>query len=254
MESEQKLNYVPETLLKKRKINERAAVEAAQKRAEMRKKQRKASLRTTFKRADQFVKEYRKQEKESARLRVLSKQRKTGKAKHATLESANPNQVLLVIRTKNTHNVHPKIKKALRHLRLSQMNEGVFVRLDENTRRQLKTVLAYITYGEPNLNTVRDLLLKRGFTTLDNKRTAISDNMMVEEQLGQYGIICVEDMIHEIFKCGEHFDAVAKFILPFHLHEPVRRWREKRFKTHMAETEGEIPYETDVNKLVELMN
>lgn len=184
----------------------------------------------------------------------MNKQRKTGKAKHATLETANPNQVLLVIRTKNTHNVHPKIKKALRHLRLSQMNEGVFVRLDENTRRQLKIVLAYITYGEPNLNTVRDLLLKRGFTTLDNKRTAISDNMMVEEQLGQYGIICVEDMIHEIFKCGEHFDAVAKFILPFHLHEPVRRWREKRFKTHVAETEGEIPYETDVNKLVELMN
>ena len=207
-----------------------------------------------FKRADEYVKEYRKKQKEGDRLRVVHKARKTGKSKHTTLDKADPSQVLLVIRTKNTHNVHPRIKKALGYLRLSKLNEGVFIRLDERTRKELKVALSYITYGEPSLNTVRDLLLKRGFTSINNQRTAISDNMMVEERLGQHGIICVEDMIHEIYKSGKQFDHVSQFILPFQLHEPITKWRQRRFKEHVAKTEGEMPVETDVNKLVEMMN
>ncbi|KAI9314251.1 ribosomal protein L7 [Dichotomocladium elegans] len=253
-EDKQKLNYVSETLLKKRKINEKAAVEAAQKREELRKKSKRASLKTTFKRADQFIAERLKREKEAQRLRAIRKERKTGKVKRPELETPNPSKVLLVIRTRTTHNVHPTIRNMLRSMRLGSMNTAVFVRLNERTQKKLKAVLPYIRYGEPNLATVRDLLLKRGYTFSDGQLKPISDNVMIEEKLGEYGMICVEDIIHEIVKCGEHFDQASRFLSPFKLHEPVGGWRERRLKAHIAATEGLAAYETDVNKLVESMN
>ena len=63
----------------------------------------------------------------------------------------------------------------------------------------------YITWGTPNLKSVRDLIYKRGFVKVDGKRTPITSNDLIEDKLGKQGIICVEDLVHEIFTVGPNF-------------------------------------------------
>merc|ERR1719154_49915 len=48
-------------------------------------------------------------------------------------------------------------------LRLRQINNGVFVRINKCSLALLRMVEPYITFGYPNLKSVRDLIYKRGF-------------------------------------------------------------------------------------------
>lgn len=59
--------------------------------------------------------------------------------------------------------VAPKVKKVLRLLRLRQINNATFVKLNKATLNMLRIAQPYITYGYPSLKTVRDLIYKRGF-------------------------------------------------------------------------------------------
>ncbi|KAI7855990.1 component of cytosolic 80S ribosome and 60S large subunit [Circinella umbellata] len=251
------MNFVPETLLKKRKINERLAAENARKRAEDRKARQRANRRQVFKRADEYIKEFKTKEYEQGRIRRMKqKKRTTGKNKYPLLEGDDDksNIVVLVIRTRNSHNIHPKVKKTLKTLRLHQENDAVFVRLDAVTRKNLKVVLPYVKFGAANLNTVRELLVKRGHAFISGHRKPISDNTMIEEQLGEQGIICVDDIIHELVTCGENFDKVNRFLCPFKLNKQMGKWRENRLKEYTAKEDGEEVTEIDVNQLVENLN
>lgn len=69
----------------------------------------------------------------------------------------------------------------------------------------LKLVEPYVTYGEPNLATVRSLVYKRGFAKVNGQRVPISSNAVIEEKLGPKGIICIEDLVHEIATVGPNF-------------------------------------------------
>ena len=84
----------------------------------------------------------------------------------------------------------------------------------------LRLVEPYIAYGYPNLKSVRELIYKRGFGKVNGQRLPITDNAMIEKSLGVHDIICVEDLIHEIFTCGPAFKAANNFLWPFQLGSP----------------------------------
>lgn len=66
----------------------------------------------------------------------------------------------------------------------------------------LRIVEPFVAYGYPNLKSVRELIYKRGYGKINKQRIPLTDNELIEEHLGKYGIICMEDLIHEIFsKC-----------------------------------------------------
>ena len=73
----------------------------------------------------------------------------------------------------------------------------------------------------PNLKTVRELVYKRGYGKLNKQRIAITDNAVVETGLGKEGIICVEDLIHEIFTVGPKFKEANNFLYTFKLKAPL---------------------------------
>lgn len=73
----------------------------------------------------------------------------------------------------------------------------------------LKIVEPFIAYGYPNLKSVRELVYKRGHIKKDKQRIPLTDNALVEEVLGKYGIISVEDIIHEIFTVGPNVSSVS---------------------------------------------
>jgi hypothetical protein len=62
---------------------------------------------------------------------------------------------------------------------------------------------SYITFGEPNLKTVRELVYKRGFAKINKQRLPLTDNKLVEDALGKYGIVCVEVCVRRArFACA----------------------------------------------------
>jgi len=207
---------VPETLLKKRRTRDSAKMELEKKRADTKKKLR-TTRRVIFKRAEKYIKEYRNMEQSLIRFRRQAKQ---GGNFYVEPEA----KLAFVIRIRGTMGLHPKPRKILTLLRLRQVNSGVFVRLTKATKQMLTLVEPYITYGYPNLKSVRELIYKRGFAKVDKQRTAITHNQVIENKLGKHDILCIEDLVHEIFTVGSHFKQANKFLWPFKLSCPNGGW------------------------------
>merc|ERR1711881_703141 len=102
---------------------------------------------------------------------------------------------MVVLRIRGINRVAPKVRKILQLLRLRQIHNCVFVKINGATMRMLQTsgVEPYIAVGYPNLRTVRELIYKRGYgkvceTLAAPQRIPITDNDLITEQLGKYGI------------------------------------------------------------------
>jgi len=212
---------IPETLLKKRQRDEKWAADAAAA-ASSEKRARRASRGMVFKRAEQYVKEYRTAEADLVRLR---REARTKGGFFVEPEA----KLLFAVRLRGINGVHPKTKKILQLLRLRQINNGVFVRANAATIAMLRRVEPYVMYGVPNLKTVRELIYKRGHGKVDKQRVALTDNSIIEKVLGEKtGIICVEDLVHEIYTVGPHFKEACNFIWPFKLSCPLGGLKKKR--------------------------
>merc|ERR1712001_203379 len=214
-----KLPAVPETILKRRKRQaENRALRA--KEAVKSKVARKAKRADIFKRAEKFAKEYQDQERDEIRLRREAR-------KEGNYYVPGDPKLAFVMRIRGINQVSPKVKKVLQLFRLRQINNGVFIKLNKATINMLRICEPYITWGTPNLKSIRELIYKRGFIKVDGKRTPITSNDLVEETLGRHGIICVEDMIHEIATVGPNFKYVSNCLWPFKLNTPNGGWRKK---------------------------
>jgi large subunit ribosomal protein L7e len=234
---------VPETVLKRRKTTAELAADASAKKAEIRKKSL-ATRRVIFKRAEKYIKEYRSQE------RSLIRFRRQAKAAGDFYVEPEP-KLALVVRLTGVNNLHPKPRKILQLLRLRQINNAVFVRLNKATTTMLKLIEPYVTYGYPNLKTVKELVYKRGFVKVNKQRLPITDNSLIEAKVGKHGIICVEDIIHEILTVGPHFKQVNKFLWPFKLSNPRGGWSKKL--NHFNEGGDAGLREDKINALVQRM-
>jgi len=117
----------------------------------------------------------------------------------------------------------------------------------------LRLVEPYITYGEPNLKTVRELIYKRGYGKVDKQRVPLSNNAVIETALGKYDILSVEDLVHEIISVGPNFKQASNFLWPFKLSNPTGGWRTRKFK-HYIEGGDQGNREHNINKLVRQMN
>merc|ERR1711907_506528 len=116
---------VPESVLKKRKTQEKLAADKAAN-AASEKKANKEKRISMYKSAEKYVKEYRNMAKQRVRM-------------------------------------HRKAKKILQIMRLRQMNMGVLMKVSKAATEMLTRVEPYLSYGYPSLKSVRDLIYKRGF-------------------------------------------------------------------------------------------
>ncbi|KAH6918424.1 60S ribosomal protein L7 [Coprinopsis sp. MPI-PUGE-AT-0042] len=236
---------VPETLLKKRKQNEKAREERLAA-ATAARKASKAKRKVIFKRAEAYVKEYLNKEKEEIRLK------RAARASGDFYVPAQP-KLYFVVRIRGINEIAPKPRKILQLLRLLQINNGVFVKATKATQQMLRLVEPYITYGEPNLKTVRELIYKRGYGKVDKQRIPLTNNQVIEQSLGKYDILCVEDLVHEIFTVGPNFKQAANFLWPFKLSNPTGGWRTRKFK-HFVQGGDFGDREENINKLIRQMN
>ncbi|KAL7802102.1 ribosomal protein L30, ferredoxin-like fold domain-containing protein [Trichoderma aethiopicum] len=236
---------VPETLLKKRKSQEKARAERAAV-VEKRKAANKEKRGVIFKRAEKYVQEYRNAEREKIRLR------RAAKADDSAYIPAEA-KLIFVVRIKGINKMPPKPRKVLQLLRLLQINNGVFLRVTKAITEMLKIVEPWIAYGYPNLKSVKELIYKRGYGKVDKQRVALTDNSIIEANLGKYGIICIEDLVHEIFTVGPNFKQAANFLWPFKLSNPTGGFRTRKFK-HYIEGGDLGNREEAINALIRQMN
>jgi len=236
---------VPETLLKKRKTDAKAREDRLAAALKVR-KIRLARRKIIFKRADVYVKEYLEREREDVRLRRVAK------AAGDYYVPAQP-KLYFVIRIKGINNLAPKPKKILQLLRLRQINNGIFVRVTKATEQMLRLVEPYVTFGEPNLKSIRELVYKRGYGKVRGQRLPLSSNQIIEESLHRFDILSIEDLIHEIATVGPNFKQASNFLWPFKLSNPTGGWRQRKFK-HYIEGGDQGNREKDINKLIRKMN
>jgi large subunit ribosomal protein L7e len=235
---------VPESLRKmiaaRRERRARYAVikdRVAKRRTEMRK--------IIIRRAEKYFLEYQ------ARERHLIKERRRARNIGAFFREPEA-KLAVVVRIRGINGVDPKTKKILQLLRLRQINNAVFVRLNAATLNMLRLVEPYIAFGTPNLKTIRELIYKRGYAKINGQRIAITDNVLIEKKLKKYNVICMEDIIHEIFTVGPHFKEVNKFLWPFKLNCPRGGFKNK--KKHYQEGGDAGNREHKINELVQRMN
>ncbi|XP_057680924.1 60S ribosomal protein L7 [Corythoichthys intestinalis] len=243
-DAEKKLPSIPESLLKKRKAF--AARKARRvKRLVAIKKARKAERKLIYKRAEQYHKEYRQMYRREIRLSRMA--RKVGNY----YVPAEP-KLAFVIRIRGINGVSPKVRKVLQLMRLRQIFNGVFVKLNKASINMLRIAEPYIAWGYPNLKSVRELIYKRGHGKIRKQRIALTDNALVKRTLGKYGIICMEDLIHEVYTVGKNFKAANNFLWPFKLSSPRGGMNKKT--THFVEGGDAGNREDQINRMIRRMN
>lgn len=72
-----------------------------------------------------------------------------------------------------------------------------------------KNIFFYFRFINKKVTT--ELIKKRG-TFLGDKEVSELDNNLIENHLGKFNILCLEDIIHEIQTCSKNFNEVMKFI------------------------------------------
>jgi large subunit ribosomal protein L7e len=235
---------VPESVLKKRKTLDEVKAKRAAAKTDMIKK-KKVTRKEIFKRAEKYVKEYRASERELIRAKRQAKN-------NGNFFVEDMPKVLLVVRVRGINRVAPKTKKILQLLRLRQLNNATFMKVNFATMTMLQYIEPYVTYGKPTLKTINDLIYKRGYGKVNKQRIPLTENKVVEGVLGEHGLICVEDLIHEIHTCGPHFKEANNFLWPFKLSNPLGGWKDKGI--HFAEGGDAGNREELINALVAKMN
>ncbi|CAI8601475.1 unnamed protein product [Vicia faba] len=243
MSKEVKTN-VPESFLKKQKRAEEWSL-AKNQEFEAAKKKRAENRKLIYSRAKQYSQEYEEQEKE---LISLKREAKLKGGFYVDPEA----KLLFIIRIRGINAMDPKTRKILQLFRLRQVFNGVFLKVNKATLNMLHRVEPYVTYGYPNLKSVRELIYKRGYGKLDRQRTPLTDNSIIEQGLGKHGIICIEDLIHEILTVGPHFKEANNFLWPFKLKAPLGGLKKKR--NHYVEGGDAGNRENYINELIRRMN
>jgi len=211
---------VPESLLKKRKGDEKTKLSQAARLLAIKAK-RRANRKIIFKRAEKYVKEYRNNERSLINLR-----REAKKKGGFFLEPEA--KLALVVRLRGINGIGPKARKILQLLRIRQIGNATLVKLNKASISMLRIIEPYVAYGYPGLKTVRELVYKRGYAKVEKQRIPLSDNSIIERALGKFGIICVEDLVHELYTVGPHFKEANNFLWPFKLSSPKGGFLKKR--------------------------
>jgi len=203
---------VPEAL--KLKVERNAALAEEKRKTCAEKKKERAAQRNDLKlRTLRYEKEYAQANR---KLTVLRREAKSAGNFFVEPEA----KLLFVVRIVGIIKMAPKPRKVLQLLRLKQLHNGVFLKVNKPILNMLKCIQPFVTYGYPSLKTVRELVYKRGFGKVNKNRIPLSDNQIIADNLGQYGLVGMEDLIHELYTVGPHFKQVSNFLWPFKLSAP----------------------------------
>merc|ERR1711977_356577 len=194
----------------------------------------------------------RREAKAVAKKASLTKQREIiSKARAYAAEYAAEAKAL-VIRIRGINQLSPKPKKTLQLLRLRQIGNAVFIRLNKASIQMLRICDPFIAWGYPTQTTIKNMIYKRGAVKINGQRIKIQNNDVVEKCMGSLGINCIEDLVHEIYTVGDNFKVANNNLYPVKLSCPRGGW--KKITNHFIEGGDFGNREQYINDLVKKMN
>lgn len=251
------LNSNPEVLLRKRKNADRKRIEKQEqiRERQLNKNKLKKKNQNKFIRAETLVSNHKSNELERKRIKsLIKKQKQTQQQQESAAADSGDAKLLFLIRIPNHTKglkLPSKVYKILKDLKLTSVNTGTFVKADSQTMDSLKFVAPYVLVGQPSLTSIRKLFQKRARimvpdeeqeqekTTNEQEAGQLEDsesetkqkiikldnNQLVEDKFGNdLGLICIEDLIHEISQLSDNFNNITNWLLPFQLNAPVNGW------------------------------
>lgn len=237
------IKLVPEHLLKKRKSYQ--AIKATQAKLALQEKRRVSKGKALpFKRLEEFLRDGHRCHRDETRIKRA--------LRRPAMTLPPNNKLAFAVRIREIKGVSPKVREVIHMFRLRKIFSGVFININRTSLKMMKVVEPYVAWGFPNLKSVRELILKRGQTEMKKRRVALTDNSLIEQQLGDHGIICLEDLIHEIFSVGRSFRVANNFLRPFHLSVARHAARDKGGA--MKELGSPGFRGPDVNSIIRLIN
>jgi len=243
MQVEHSKGGIPENVVRKEKRDKKLSDKAIEDRKAL-KKTRTEKKAEYLKRAERIHKSHTDADK-----KIVDEKRKA-KASGALFVPDAP-KLYLVTRIRGINNLSPQVRKILQLLRLRQLHNAVFVKVNKATTNMLRKVEPYITYGYPSRTVVKHLIYKRGFAKINKQRIPITNNEQIEQHLGKQGLICIEDLVNEITSVGTHFKQASNFLWPFKLNPPKHGYVAKRHPYHSRGDWGNR--EEEINDLIKRM-
>jgi len=208
--------FVPESVTKKISRNGALLKQKTERIAEI-KRQNKQVRKELKARAFKYEKEYRNQAKS-----LIAARRQAKKTGNYFVEAEA--KMMMVVRITGINKMAPKPRKIFKLLRLDQLHKAVFVKCTKPMLNMIKCIMPYIVCGYPNLKTVKELVLKKGFGRVNRQRIPLQENQTISNELGKFGIHGVDDLIHEIYTVGPHFKEANNFLWAFKLSSPNGGW------------------------------
>lgn len=154
---------------------------------------------------------------------IVAKSLANRKCKHRTLrfdrnqikkpKPSDESKVLIVVRN-GWKNECKKVQQTLKSLRLKHHNQVMFLPNTPKICEKLGLVTPYCYWGYPTKELITMLVQKQAAIFADRtdamQRTEIkiSDNALVEEHFGNFGMLCIDDIVHCIYNMTEHFKDV----------------------------------------------
>lgn len=167
-------------------------------------------------------------------------------------------KVFFVIRIKGINKVPPAVKKILALLRLENVNNGVFLKINPSTVQMLNRIDSFVAYGYPTLKTITRLIKKHGYCKLGKRGSwhrvsLLLNNHVIQQGLLHLGLSVIEDVVNEIYTCGLHFKEVNNFLWPFKLKSPKKGYSKYGKIKHITQSGACGNWEESINLLIKKM-
>lgn len=164
-----------------------------------------------------------------------------GRHRHETKASAQErldrsgHRVALVVRAKGKL-IPTSVAVAFRRMGLEKIYASRLVRLTPSTERALVQLRPFCIVGFPTTEQLTQLLRTRGALWVEETKAKrfITSNLLLEQTLGSYNILCIEDLAEALTTASthEHLDVILKHIAPFDFHPPRQLYLERHRTVH----------------------
>jgi large subunit ribosomal protein L7e len=201
---------VAETVLKRRDRNLKAAAERAAQIARVRNNKKSHKGKLNIIRAERLIKDCINRQSDRRRLQNVGKK---------PLQKKFKGKIIAAVRNGRMGG-SKEAKRTLRELGLGRRHTMVFLPNNKDTAEKLRIGKPYSFWGVPSFKMVCNLIHKRAaFKDPEHptEYTALSDNVLIEKHLGDFGMLCTEDLAHSIHTCNKQFQQVRERLWPIAL-------------------------------------
>ena len=169
-----------------------------------------------------------------------------------TLEKKIPEGTTSLLIARNMRSPELQMtRKALAKLGVYVMNDCRIVAATPANLALIRQCDAYIYYGVPTPEIISTLVHKKAHIKQEKEYVPLNNNAVVEDLLGDAGLICVEDIVDVLVKGkdDDRFERVSQFMAPFRVN-PENKKMDSRIKNTRL-TRGFMPkIETIMNRII----